>query len=101
MPNLMATNERLADLDIRIQVYFVRVATAILIFSLSGCTMLPTKVLQPVIAPPSSSYEILGDRKRAVKCLEEALQNGLSSEPINGDLDLERISADPNLRTPK
>lgn len=53
-----------------------------------------------VLSEAADTYELLGNRRLAVKYLESALQNGLPKEQINSDVNLQRISADPSFQIP-
>jgi serine/threonine-protein kinase len=53
---------------------------------------------QYVLCEVADAYELLGDRQRAIKYLELALQNGYPPEQLNGDHDLVGVLADPGFR---
>lgn len=54
-----------------------------------------------VLGEVADAYELLGDRQRAIKYLELALQNGFPPEQLNGDADLVGLLADPRFQRPR
>jgi serine/threonine protein kinase/Flp pilus assembly protein TadD len=53
---------------------------------------------QNTLSEIAAAYEILGDRKHAIKYLNLAIRNGFSPLQVNADLTLQRIASDPDSR---
>jgi Flp pilus assembly protein TadD/TolB-like protein len=51
-----------------------------------------------VLSQIADAYELLGDRKNAIKYLQQALINGLPAEQLNGDPEIQGVISDPSFR---
>jgi len=56
---------------------------------------------QYVLSQVADAYELLGNRKEAVRYLEEALEQGLSKGQLNEDPEIQGVLRDPDFRTRK
>jgi tetratricopeptide (TPR) repeat protein len=55
---------------------------------------------QYVLSEVADAYELLGERKLAIQYLYLALQHGLPTELLRGDLSIQGVLSDPSFRLP-
>ena len=55
---------------------------------------------QYVLSEVADAYELLGERKLAIQYLYQALQHGLPTELLRGDLSIQGVLSDPSFRLP-
>jgi serine/threonine-protein kinase len=69
----------------------------------SSLALAPTKpsehIESSVLSDLADAYELLGQRKEAIRYLQEALANGLGSIKAAADPEIQGVLSDPNFRT--
>jgi serine/threonine protein kinase/tetratricopeptide (TPR) repeat protein len=53
---------------------------------------------QYVLSQAADTYELLGNRKQAIECLQQALAHGLGRTQLNGDPEIQGVVSDPMFR---
>jgi serine/threonine protein kinase/tetratricopeptide (TPR) repeat protein len=53
-----------------------------------------------VLSEVADAYELIGDRKRSIKYLEQALLNGMPADQLSGDPEIQSVITDANFRIP-